>query len=170
MTTYKGLKGTKIQNITSDAVASQYGGGAWASGTAMNQARTSTGGAGINTAALMAGGQQPGALAHSEEWNGSAWTEGDDLNTARREFAGCGTQTAGLGFAGYGSIESIASADEVVNAVAQQKPEFATPNQVKYIKNLCEEKNIDTSKYNFDDMTKQEAGGIIERIIQGDKK
>jgi len=75
-----------------------------------------------------------------------------------------------LGFASFGSVESIASADEVVNAVAQQKPEFATPNQVKYIKNLCEEKNIDTSKYNFDEMTKQEAGGIIERIIQGDKK
>ena len=74
-----------------------------------------------------------------------------------------------LGFAGYGSVESIASADEVANAVAQQQPEYATPNQVKYIKNLCQEKNIDTSKYNFDDMTKQEAGGIIEKIIKGDK-
>ena len=80
----------------------------------------------------------------------------------------CETSAVGrcLGFAGFGSVESIASADEVVNAVAQQKPEFATPNQVKYIKNLCEEKNIDTSKYNFDEMTKQEAGGIIEKIIK----
>ena len=87
-------------------------------------------------------------------------------------YENCETSAVGrcLGFAGYGSVESIASADEVVNAVSQQKPEFATPNQVKYIKNLCEEKNIDTSKYNFDEMTKQEAGGIIERIIQGDKK
>ena len=87
-------------------------------------------------------------------------------------YENCETSAVGrcLGFAGFGSVESIASADEVVNAVAQQKPEFATPNQVKYIKNLCEEKNIDTSKYNFDEMTKQEAGGIIERIIQGDKK
>ena len=32
MTTYKGLKGTKIQNITSDAIASQALGGSWASG------------------------------------------------------------------------------------------------------------------------------------------
>ena len=71
-----------------------------------------------------------------------------------------------LGFAGYGSVESIASADEVANAVAQQQPEYATPNQVKYIKNLYQEKNIDTSKYNFDDMTKQEAGGKIEKIIK----
>jgi len=73
-----------------------------------------------------------------------------------------------LAAAGYVGTQ-LASADEVANAVAQQQPEYATPNQVKYIKNLCQEKNIDTSKYNFDDMTKQEAGGIIEKIIKGDK-
>ena len=87
-------------------------------------------------------------------------------------YENCETSSVGraLGFASFGSVESIASADEVANAVAQQKPEYATPNQVKYIKNLCQEKNIDTSKYNFDEMTKQEAGSIIEKIIQGDKK
>jgi len=87
-------------------------------------------------------------------------------------YENCETSAVGrcLGFAGFGSVESIASADEVVNAVAQQKPEFATPNQVKYIKNLCEEKNIDSKKWDFDNLSKQEAGVIIETIIQGDKK
>ena len=87
-------------------------------------------------------------------------------------YENCETSAVGrcLGFAGFGSVESIASADEVVNAVAQQKPEFATPNQIKYIKSLCEEKNMDSKKWDFDEMTKQEAGGIIERIIQGEKK
>tara|TARA_R100000808_G_scaffold8322_1_gene23685 strand:- start:59 stop:541 length:483 start_codon:yes stop_codon:yes gene_type:complete len=87
-------------------------------------------------------------------------------------YENCETSAVGrcLGFAGYGSVESIASADEVVNAVAQQKPEFATPNQVKYIKTLCEEKKIDSKKWDFDTLTKQEAGVIIETIIQGDKK
>ena len=82
-------------------------------------------------------------------------------------YENCETSAVGrcLGFAGYGSVESIASADEVVNAVAQQKPEFATPNQVKYIKSLCEEKNISSKAWDFDEMTKQEAGGIIEKII-----
>ena len=99
-------------------------------------------------------------------------TKGSTNINKTSAYENCETSAVGrcLGFAGFGSVESIASADEVVNAVAQQKAEFATPNQVKYIKNLCQEKNIDTSKYNFDEMTKQEAGSIIEKIIQGDKK
>ena len=71
-----------------------------------------------------------------------------------------------LGFAGYGSVESIASADEVANAVAQQQPEYATPNQVMYIKKLLADKKMKLSTYNYDDMTKQEAGQIIEKIIK----
>ena len=84
----------------------------------------------------------------------------------------CESSSWGRCLAAAGYIGSqLASADEVITAIKNQKsdldnPEYATPNQVKYIKNLCQEKNIDTSKYNFDDMTKQEAGGIIEKIIK----
>ena len=101
----------------------------------------------------------------SSNINTTSWAENCETSCIARA----------LGFAGLGSVDSIATGDEIAHAMGQQsqinqKPEFATPNQVKYIKNLCEEKNIDTGKYNFDEMTKQEAGGIIETIIQGDKK
>ena len=75
-----------------------------------------------------------------------------------------------LGFAGFGAVESIASADEVANAVSQQKPEFATPNQVKYIKSLCQEKNIEVPDEKFDNMTKTDAARTIEKLIKGDNK
>lgn len=79
-----------------------------------------------------------------------------------------------LAAAGYIGSQ-LASADEVITAMKNQtsnlnKPEFATPNQVKYIKSLCEEKNMDSKKWDFDNLSKQEAGVIIETIIQGDKK
>ena len=38
MTTYKGIKGLGLQNITTDAVADQISGGTWASGGALNSA------------------------------------------------------------------------------------------------------------------------------------
>ena len=49
MTTYKGLKGTKIQNVTSDAISSQMVGGSWASGGNVNNARYSCQGFGTQT-------------------------------------------------------------------------------------------------------------------------
>ncbi len=53
MTTYKGIKGLGIQNITSDAIASQIGGGTWASGNDIKiQPEEITGSAGTQTAGL----------------------------------------------------------------------------------------------------------------------
>tara|TARA_R100001594_G_scaffold90383_1_gene124798 strand:+ start:213 stop:695 length:483 start_codon:yes stop_codon:yes gene_type:complete len=94
-----------------------------------------------------------------------------NINTTSA-YENCETSCVGraLGFAGYGSVESIASADEVANAVAQQQPEYATPNQVKYIKSLCQEKNVDMPDDKFDDMSKLEAAKLIESLIKGDKK
>ena len=68
MTTYKGIKGLGIQNVTSDAVASQMAGGSWASGVNSNTARESGGGAGIQTAALLFGGTPTPAGDVTEEW------------------------------------------------------------------------------------------------------
>ena len=87
-------------------------------------------------------------------------------------YENCETSAVGrcLGFAGYGAVESIASADEVANAVSQQKPEFATPNQVKYIKSLCQEKNIEVPDEKFDNMTKADAARTIEKLIKGENK
>ena len=87
----------------------------------------------------------------------------------------CESSSWGRCLAAAGYIGSqLASADEVITAIKNQKsdldnPEYATPNQVMYIKKLCVEKKIKLSTYNYDDMTKQEAGQIIEKIIKGDK-
>ena len=56
------------------------------------------GGAGTNTAAIAAGGDDPSPAhtAESEEYNGSSWTEGNNMNQARVQIGGLGTQTAAL--------------------------------------------------------------------------
>ena len=98
MTTYRGIKGLGIQNITSDAASSQVGGGTWTSGTAMNTARLSGVGAGVSkTSAIMASGYTgtgPGATANTETYNGSAWTETGDLARLFFYSNGFGTTTA----------------------------------------------------------------------------
>ena len=82
-----------------------------------------------------------------------------------------------LASAGYMGTE-FASADEVATAIQNQgdqpiqkqsNDEFATPNQIKYIKSLCQERGIDDSKYSFDEMTKNEASGIIQEVMDTKK-
>ena len=96
MTTYKGLKGTKIQNITSDAIVSQIEGGSWASGGALNTGRSNMGPGGVQTAAIVAGGSPNTAVV--ETYDGSSWTEIADINTSRWYMASstAGTTTAHL--------------------------------------------------------------------------
>ena len=95
-----------------------------------------------------------------------------NINTTSA-YENCETSAVGrcLGFAGFGSVESIASADEVTHAIKQQEslePECATPNQVKYINNLCKEKGLDQN-YDLELMTKEEAGAIIESLLKENK-
>ena len=86
MTDFKGIRGWKVQTLSTDPVASQVLGGTWASGGNLNTARSSGGGAGVlQTAAVVFGGQTPTAVANTESYNGSAWTELNDLNTARSQ-------------------------------------------------------------------------------------
>ena len=97
MTTYKGIKGLGIQNITSDAVADQGAGGTWASGDALNSSRGYVGSAGIVTAALSFGGTTTPPVSYRDEnesYDGTSWTEVSELNTARSAMASAGTQTA----------------------------------------------------------------------------
>ena len=122
MTTYKDIRGTHIVTVASDPPAPANGqvwynstdrvmkgltenpAGSWATGGAMNTARFGNQAAfGIQTAALMAGGQHPpGIVGLVESYNGSAYSEVADI-TARRLAAGAGTSTAGLVFGGSSS-------------------------------------------------------------------
>ena len=91
-----------------------------------------------------------------------------------------------LASAGYMGTE-FASADEVATAIQNQSSQpiqapsnnvgeadgvvggFATPNQTKYIKSLCQERGIDDSKYDFDAMGKTEASEIIKEVMDTKK-
>jgi len=141
MATYKGIKGFKVQSLASDPTAedtvgkvwyntagyalkySGEGAGAWASGGAVNTARTSTAGLGTQTAALLAGGSIPTPAitvsALTEEYNGTSWTEVGDLNLARALYsAGAGTTTAGLGYGGYFQPNQRSALTETYNGTA----------------------------------------------------
>ena len=63
MSKYKEIKGFKVQTLASDTAASQLSTGSWASGGALNTARTWLAGAGIQTAAI------------SFRWNSTRWNK-----------------------------------------------------------------------------------------------
>jgi hypothetical protein len=103
MAEYKGIKGFKVQTVSTDPAASIGATGSWASSTNLNTARAYGGGTpqGTQNAALFfAGNNGTADVANNESYNGTTWTELADLNTARRLIGGIGTQTAALAFGG----------------------------------------------------------------------
>jgi hypothetical protein len=80
----------------------EYDGSSWTAGGSMNTGRyAGTGFGASNTAAVIAGGNEPSLTGKTETYNGSAFTETTDLNTTRGEkFGGAGTSTAGIVFGG----------------------------------------------------------------------
>jgi len=75
--------------------------GSWATGGALNQAKSQAGGIGTLTAGLCAGGDLPGETANNESYDGTSWTEVNNLNAATRLGQGIGLQTAALLAGGY---------------------------------------------------------------------
>ena len=62
---------------------------AWSSSTAINTARNSFGGFGLQTANIIAGGYgSPNVKNETEEWDGTSWSEKNNLNTARSHYGG----------------------------------------------------------------------------------
>jgi hypothetical protein len=136
MADYKNIKGFNIQYLDSDPPnpiegqmwfnsttqtlkGAEAGGislGTWSSGGNLNQAKNAVAGAGIQTAALAAGGQTAtAATANTELYNGTAWTEVNDLNTARYYLGGAGTQTAAIATAGTAGLSVAKSENESWN-------------------------------------------------------
>jgi hypothetical protein len=122
MTTFKEIRGTAIQSVSSDPTNPEIGqiwynntigvlkgyrslGGVWASGGNLPATTFQSGGAGVQTANLSFGGTAPpGApqkTAATFEYNGSTWSPGGNMNTSRTAPSGAGTQTAALGAGGY---------------------------------------------------------------------
>jgi hypothetical protein len=109
MAEYKGIKGFKVQTVSTDPAASIIATGVWASGGDLNSARYALTGMGTQTAGLVAAGVVPGSdgSALVEKYNGSSWTEVADLNGARRELASAGTDTAAVVFGGGAPAKSL---------------------------------------------------------------
>ena len=121
MAEYSTIKGFTIQSLSSDPPAPQVGQvwynttsttlkgygaqgtGAWASGNALVAVHDANPfGLGIQTAAICAGGIQPGPtdVAICETYDGTSWAEGNNIQTARCKGSAAGTTTAGLIFGG----------------------------------------------------------------------
>jgi len=119
MAEYKNIKGFKVQTVATDPVTNVLGQvfynstsnafkvtrivtgtGTWSSGGNLNEAKSALAGAGIQTAALAAGGITGTATSNTELYNGTSWTEVNNLNTARYYLGGAGTQTAAIATGG----------------------------------------------------------------------
>ncbi len=109
MTAYKDIVGQKITVVTSNPPEPKTGQmwysstdgklrglgilEAWSSASPLATARQQMSGAGIQTAALGFGGDEPPNSSKTEEYNGTSWATGGTLNTARNAAAGFGIQT-----------------------------------------------------------------------------
>jgi len=119
MTTFKEIRGTTIEVVSSDPSNPELGQiwynsssgtlkgyvfanvNAWASGGNLNTGRTGLAGAGIQTAAIaVAGGSVPTYSTATESYNGSSWTTVNSVNTGRGILGGTGTQGAAFIFSG----------------------------------------------------------------------
>ena len=107
MADYSTIKGFTVQTLASDPYVSIAASGTWASGGALNAARTNITGMGTQTAAITGGGTPPVGMpaigTFSETYNGTAWTEVNNINTARSNIGsdGIGTQGAAQIQGGY---------------------------------------------------------------------
>ena len=122
MATYKQLKGINVQSLDADPTAIEgdvwynystgklkmytFAAGSWASGGNMNTARSHAGGAGNNTAAVIAGDANVSAdKIKTETYDGSSWTNANDLNSTKEEAGSAGSSTS-AGVFGGGSANS----------------------------------------------------------------
>jgi hypothetical protein len=97
MAEYKGIKGFKVQTVSTDPAASIIATGTWASGGSLNTGRRLASGIGTQTANLFAGGETATAkVGSNESYNGTSWTEVNDLNSGRGSLSSFGIQTAGI--------------------------------------------------------------------------
>ena len=126
MADYKGIKGFKIQSVSSDpsnltkgqiwynstsAVVRgrAIGVGAWSAGAPINNSRAWGGAAGTTgtTAMYFGGNENPtppyNMTTETEEYNGTSWAEVADLNTERLQIVGLGSQSDAMAVGGFTS-------------------------------------------------------------------
>jgi hypothetical protein len=86
------------------AETEEYDGSSWTAGGNLNQGRFSGASFGVQTAAVLAGGDRPAlspdGRTETEEYNGSSWTSGNAVPVPRARVTGFGILTAGVQFGG----------------------------------------------------------------------
>ena len=87
--------------IPASDTVEEYNGTSWTAGGAYPTAMNAIGNAGLQTAAIVCGGNTGGNIGASNTYDGSSFSSSATLNTARGYLSGSGTQAAGL-FAGGG--------------------------------------------------------------------
>jgi hypothetical protein len=100
MAEYKGIKGFKVQTVSTDPAASIIATGTWASGTSYPQTQQDFAGAGTPTAAVAWGGEIPPRQV-TASYDGTSWTTGGNYPTLIVVQAGFGTQIAALSAGGF---------------------------------------------------------------------
>ena len=109
MTTFKEIRGTAIQSVSTDPSNPEVGqiwynnsigvlkgyqslGGVWSSGGNLATARRAMTGTGTQTAGLAMGGFPAATALLVEEYDGTSWTGGGDLPAVRWSAAAAGTE------------------------------------------------------------------------------
>ena len=110
MSTYKEIKGFKVQTLNADPVVA---GTSWSSGGNLNMARYTLGNAGTQTAALGFGGYAgppaggtTGSTVNTEAYDGTSWTEVNNMNQAKGHGVSFGLQTAAIFAGGYKDLNA----------------------------------------------------------------
>ena len=98
MTTFKEIRGTAVESVSSDPSNPEVG-QIWYN----------------NSIGVLKGYQSLGGV----------WASGGNLATARRVLGGAGTQTAGLGFGGYITTE-VANTEEYTGSFVTTTPSILT--------------------------------------------
>jgi hypothetical protein len=118
MAEYKGIKGFKVQTVSTDPAANQYAGGTWSSGGSLNTSRYGNAGAGTLTSGLSIDGFNPSVNALVEEYNGTSWSEIAENNTARAFGVGAGANAEAALFFSGNVPPSLSAANESYNGTA----------------------------------------------------
>jgi hypothetical protein len=95
MTTLKGIKGDQIRYLDQDPVVQGIAGGTWSSGENLPTGRAGPGAFGIQTAAVVFGGEIPAVTNTADSYNGTSWSSINSMNVVGYRTAGLGTQSAG---------------------------------------------------------------------------
>ena len=123
MSTYKEIKGFKVQTLASDTAASVASTGTWASAPNANKAREEMGAGGSATAAIVFGGSgppsdSPRTRGETEVFDGSSWSEKGDLPTVQKNQAGAGSTTSALSSAGQDPANTNSGIAQAFNGVS----------------------------------------------------